>query len=75
MVNTDIAYRYLPKRSYHSPFVVGLPARDILVHEIAANPEWESLIQANIATTGAIYEKVAIAKKKAAATPTAEENE
>lgn len=57
-MNTDIIYRYLPEKGPRSPFVVGVPARDIAEHEVFADPDLQAAIEANIATTGAIYEKV-----------------
>ncbi len=61
-MNTDIAYKYLPERSYNSPFVSGLPARDIAEWEVKADPDMEALILANMETPGAIYAKVEPAK-------------
>lgn len=59
MTNTDIVYRYLFDRTNpRAPYVPGLPARDIAEHELFENPDWDVLIQANLQSGGAIWEKV-----------------
>ena len=58
MTNTDIIYRYLPEKGPRSPFVVGVPARDIQEHELFADPDLQEAIEQNIKTPGAIYGKV-----------------
>jgi len=55
-MNTDIVYRYLPEKGPRAPFVVGVPARDIAEWEVKDNPEIGNIVEANMATPGAIYE-------------------
>lgn len=62
-MNTDIAYRYLPERGPRAPYVPGLPARDIAEWELLANDGWQALLDGNIESSGAIFEKVEPARK------------
>lgn len=63
-MNTDIVYRYLHERGPRSPYVPGIPARDIAEHELFENPDWQEIIDGNIASTGPIYAKVEPMKAK-----------
>ena len=75
-MNTDIAYKYLHPRHFKSPYVPGLPARDIYEQELLANDGWQKLLEEHIANGGGTFEKVEAPKKvtkkaePAEATPT-----
>lgn len=71
MTNTTIAYKYLHERGVKSPYVPGLPARDILEHELLSEPGWQELLETHVTNDGSVYERVP-AKKTSKTTTIAE---
>lgn len=63
MANTDIAYKYLHERHFKSPYVPGLPARDIAEFELLQNDGWQELLETHIANGGGVFEKAEAPKK------------
>ena len=70
-MNTDTAYKFIGTPGSFVTADIPVPARDIAEWEVMQDAALRAVIEANIATSGAIYERVepAVVAKKTAKQP------